>query len=144
MKKYILCLLLGGVAGIMGGFLGTSGAFTILPGLLLLGIVDTQKKAAGTTLITILFPLSILAAYEYYKKDNIDIKVGLVITFAYMIAAWFGGKIANLDLLTESTTQKIIGSYLLLIAGYFFYKSSLKKKGVQEIVLPFLPFNSSI
>jgi len=128
MKKYILSLLLGGVAGIMGGFLGTSGAFTILPGLLLLGIVDTQKKAAGTTLITILFPLSILAAIEYYKKGNVDVKVGLVITFAYMIAAWFGGKIANLDLLTESTTQKIVAGYLLLVACYFFYKSTLTNK----------------
>ena len=71
MQKYILSIILGRIAGIMGGVLGTSGAFTILPGLLLLGIVKTQKKAAGTTLITILAPLSILAAYEYYKNGKL-------------------------------------------------------------------------
>uniref|UniRef100_A0A6C0C5G1 Membrane transporter protein n=1 Tax=viral metagenome TaxID=1070528 RepID=A0A6C0C5G1_9ZZZZ len=126
MKKYILSALLGAVAGVMGGALGTSGAFTILPGLLLLGIVKTQKKAAGTTLITILAPLSILAAVEYYKKGNVDVPVGIVITVAYMLAAWFGAKLANK--LDDSTIQTIVGFYLLLVSSYFFYKSYHSKK----------------
>mgnify|MGYP006147965025 FL=1 len=126
MKRYVLSALLGAVAGVMGGALGTSGAFTILPGLLLLGIVETQKKAAGTTLITILAPLSILAAVEYYKKGNVDVPVGIVITIAYMLAAWLGAKFANA--LEESTIQTIVGVYLLIVAAYFFYKSRQPKK----------------
>ena len=121
MNRYILSILLGGIAGIMGGALGTSGAFTILPGLLLLGIVKTQKKAAGTTLITILAPLSILAAVEYYKAGNVDIKVGIVITVAYMLAAWMGAKFANA--IDNKTIQTIVGCYLLVVSMYFFYKS---------------------
>ena len=101
-------------------------SFTILPGLLLLGIVDTQKKAAGTTLITILAPLSILAAIEYYKKGNVDLKVGVVITVAYMLAAWVGAKFANM--LPDSTIQTIVGFYLLIVAGFFFYKSHQPKQ----------------
>ncbi len=126
MKRYVLSAILGGVAGVMGGALGTSGAFTILPGLLLLGIVKTQKKAAGTTLITILAPLSILAAIEYYKQGNVDVRVGVVITIAYMVAAWFGAKLSNA--LPEPTIQKIVGVYLLIVSGYFFYKSKHSKK----------------
>jgi uncharacterized membrane protein YfcA len=125
MKRYILSALLGAVAGVMGGTLGTSGAFTILPGLLLLGIVDTQKKAAGTTLITILAPLSILAAVEYYKAGNVDVKVGIVITVAYMLAAWVGAKFA--DVLENHTIQRIVGCYLLVVSMYFFYKSTKTK-----------------
>lgn len=121
MNRYILSALLGGVAGIMGGALGTSGAFTILPGLLALGIVKTQKKAAGTTLITILAPLSILAAIEYYKEGNVDLKVGIIITIAYMLAAWVGAKFANT--LSNKTIQTIVGFYLLCVSIYFFYKS---------------------
>ena len=130
MKRYILSALLGSVAGIMGGALGTSGAFTILPGLLLLGIVETQKMAAGTTLITILAPLSILAAIEYYKKGNVDIKVGIIITVAYMIAAWIGAKFANM--LPDKTIQMIVGIYLSLVAGYFFYKSQGNHRGTGQ------------
>jgi len=126
MMKYILSAILGAVAGVMGGALGTSGAFTILPGLLLLGIVKTQKKAAGTTLITILAPLSILAAVEYYKKGNVDVPVGIVITIAYMLAAWFGAKLANK--LDNATIQTVVGFYLLLVSAYFFYKSHQTKK----------------
>jgi hypothetical protein len=43
--------------------LGTSGAFTILPGLLMLGIVKSQKMATGTTLITILAPIVYISSY---------------------------------------------------------------------------------
>jgi len=122
MKRYLLSALLGGVAGVMGGTLGTSGAFTILPGLLLLGIVKTQKMAAGTTLITILAPLSILAAMEYYKAGNVDVTVGVIITIAYMLAAWMGAKFANI--LSDKTIQRIVGVYLLVVSAYFFYKST--------------------
>ena len=125
MKRYLLSALLGSIAGVMGGTLGTSGAFTILPGLLLLGIVDTQKKAAGTTLITILAPLSILAAVEYYKAGNVDVKVGIVITIAYMLAAWVGAKFAGM--LDNHTIQRIVGCYLLVVSMYFFYKSTKTK-----------------
>ena len=125
MKRYLLSALLGGVAGVMGGTLGTSGAFTILPGLLLFGIVKTQKMAAGTTLITILAPLSILAAMEYYKAGNVDVTVGVIITIAYMLAAWIGAKFANI--LSEKTIQRIVGVYLLVVSAYFFYKSTETK-----------------
>lgn len=130
MKRYILSAVLGGIAGLMGGALGTSGAFTILPGLLAFGIVKTQKMAAGTTMITILFPLSMMAAYEYYKKGNVDIKVGVIITLAYMLSAYFGAKFANT--LPNRTIQKIVGVYLLVVACYFFYKSTQKTKGEKK------------
>ena len=132
MKRYILSAILGAVAGIMGGALGTSGAFTILPGLLILGIVKSQKMAAGTTLVTILAPLSILAAVEYYKKGNVDLPVGIIITISYMLAAWAGAKFANT--LDDSTIQKIVGVYLLLVAGYFFYKSGVTKTDMHKLV----------
>ena len=122
MNRYILSIILGGVAGIMGGALGTSGAFTILPGLLMLGIVKSQKMAAGTTLITILAPLSILAAVEYYKQGNVDIKVGIVITISYMLFALLGAKFANK--LEDWQIQLIVGIYLQLVSFYFFYKGT--------------------
>ena len=50
----ILTILLGLLAGAFGGALGQSGAETMLPGLLILGIVSDFKTAAGTVLLTIL------------------------------------------------------------------------------------------
>jgi uncharacterized membrane protein YfcA len=58
-------IMLGLCAGVFGGALGQSGAETMLPGLLILGIVSDFKTAAGTVLLTILPPLSLLAIIEY-------------------------------------------------------------------------------
>jgi len=56
------------------------------------GISPNQRKAAGTTLLAILFPLSIGAVYEYWKSGDIDIPVAIIITLTYMIFAFFGAK----------------------------------------------------
>lgn len=126
LAKYISSIILGTLAGFMGGALGTSGAFTILPGMLLLGITKSQKVAAGTTLLTILAPLSILAALEYYRRGDVDIPVAIIITLAYMIAAYFGAKLIK-DF-EDTTIQKIVSVYLLCVSGYFYYKSQHPEK----------------
>ena len=125
-SKYISSIILGTIAGFMGGALGTSGAFTILPGMLLLGITKHQKVAAGTTLVTIIAPLSILAALEYYKRGEVDMPVAGLITIAYMFSAYFGAKLIK-DF-KDTTIQKIVSVYLLCVAGYFFYKSEHPEK----------------
>ena len=86
----ILTILLGAFAGVLGGALGQSGAETILPGLLILGIVPDFKTAAGTTLLTILPPLSLLAIIQYYKRGQVQIMTGVILMIAYFFAAYVG------------------------------------------------------
>ena len=83
-------IYLGIIAGILGGALGQSGAEVLLPGLLILGIVPNFKVAAGTVLLTILPPLSLLAIYEYYKRKQLAIPTALILMVSYFFAAYFG------------------------------------------------------
>lgn len=117
--KYIIAITIGSVVGFIGGFQGIAGGFYISMLLLLSGIVGSQRKAAGTTLLAILFPISIGAVYEYWKSDDIDIPIALIIALFYVIFAWLGAKI---NILTDEKYIVLsLGTLLFLTSFYFFY-----------------------
>jgi uncharacterized membrane protein YfcA len=65
MSSTLATVCLGVVAGLAGGALGQSGAEIMVPGLLVMGIASNFKTAAGTVLLTILPPLSLMAIVTY-------------------------------------------------------------------------------
>lgn len=117
--KYIIAITIGSVVGFIGGFQGIAGGFYISMLLLLSGIVGSQRKAAGTTLLAILFPISIGAVYEYWKSDDIDIPIALIIALFYVIFAWLGAKINTLT--DEKYIVLSLGTLLFFTSFYFFY-----------------------
>ena len=126
--KYITAIIIGSVVGLVGGFQGIAGGFYILTLLLATGLVETERKAAGTTLLTIIFPLSAGALYEYYKTDDIEFDIGLIITIFYIIFATYGAKYN--ELVPEKWANLSLAALLLLTSFYFihrFYKSHNKK-----------------
>ena len=88
--KYIISIIIGSVVGFLGGFQGIAGGFYISVLIMATNIVPDQRRAAGTTLLAILFPLSIGAVYQYWKSGDIDVPVALIITFTYAIFATIG------------------------------------------------------
>ena len=123
--KYLTAIAIGCVVGFIGGFQGIAGGFYISMLLLFSGIAENQKKAAGTTLLAILFPISAGAVYEYWKSDNIDIPVALIITFFYIIFAWVGAKVN--PYFSESFVDLSLAVLLLLTSAYFFHKYNMLK-----------------
>lgn len=117
----LLTVLLGLVAGLFGGALGQSGAETMLPGLLILGIVTDFKTAAGTVLLTILPPLSLLAIIEYYKRGQVRVVTSMILMTAYFFAAYFGAYITKS--ITNSHLQLISAMYFFVIGGFFLWNS---------------------
>jgi uncharacterized membrane protein YfcA len=123
--KYLTAIAIGCVVGFIGGFQGIAGGFYISMLLLFSGIAENQKKAAGTTLLAILFPISAGAVYEYWKSDNIDIPVALIITFFYIIFAWVGAKVN--PYFSERFVNLTLSVLLLLTSAYFFHKYYMLK-----------------
>ena len=125
--KYILSIIIGMVIGFLGGFQGIAGGFYISLLLMASGISPNQRKAAGTTLLAILFPLSIGAVYEYWKSGDIDIPVAIIITLTYMIFAFFGAK--TNEKVDEYIPLLSLSFLMFLTSIYFGYKGfkSLKK-----------------
>ena len=118
----LLTIFLGIFAGVFGGALGQSGAETLMPGLLILGIVPNFKVATGTVLLTILPPLSLLAIYQYYKRGQIAIQTSLILMVSYFFAAYFGAYITK-DV--DSATLEMVSGFYFIIIGLFFLWNSV-------------------
>ena len=119
----MLRYLIGGIIGLMAGFIGSmfgiSGAFIIIPLLLLFGVCSSQLTAQGTTLCMLLPPISIFAAYTYYKHRHIDLGIAAIMIVFYIIGTLVGSKTAvNFS---ERRARLNFALLLFLLAGYILY-----------------------
>ena len=121
LSNTMLTVLLGAFAGVLGGALGQSGAEVMLPGLLILGIVSNFKTAAGTVLLTILPPLSLLAIVEYYRRGQVLVVTSMILMVAYFFAAYFGAYITRT--VSNSQLQFISAIYFYIIGSFFLWNS---------------------
>jgi uncharacterized membrane protein YfcA len=65
----------------------------MIPALVfLLGL--SQQSAQGTSLAVMLPPIGILAAYNYYKAGNVNLKFALILAVAFIAGSYFGSKLA--------------------------------------------------
>ena len=115
--KIGLTIVLGIVAGILGGAMGTSGALTIIPGLMLLELVPNFATAAGTTLLTILPPLSIGAIYSYYKNKEVQFDTAFLLMVSYSLFAGVGAYLTHT--VDEKHMFYIMSIYLVLVAMFY-------------------------
>ena len=121
LSNTMLTVLLGAFAGVLGGALGQSGAEVMLPGLLILGIVSNFKTAAGTVLLTILPPPSLLAIVEYYRRGQVRPITSMILMVAYFFAAYFGAYITRS--VSNSQLQFISAIYFYIIGSFFLWNS---------------------
>ena len=105
-------LLLGFLAGILSGIIGIGGGIVIVPALIyMMGF--SQHKAQGTSLGALLLPIGILAAWEYYKAGNIDIKAALLVAAGFAIGGWLGGMWAQQ--IPELMLRRVFATVLILV-----------------------------
>jgi len=105
-------LILGVVAGISGGLLGIGGGMIMIPALIFI-FKFTQQQAQGTSLAVMIPPIGLLAAYTYYQKGLVDVKVAALICAGFVVGGWLGGKFATS--ISNAALQKIFGIFLLTI-----------------------------
>ena len=76
--------------GIIGSFLGVIGSSILLPSLLFFEIVKDYNTAIGTSLFTLLPPISLLAVIEYNKRKQVNYEVGIILFIAYFFSSYIG------------------------------------------------------
>jgi uncharacterized protein len=114
----IMLILIGLVAGILGGLLGLGGGIIIIPALVfLLGF--SQHQSIGTSLAVMLPPIGIFAAYNYYNAGYVNLKYALIVAVAFMAGSWLSSKFALS--LPENTLRKIFSVLLLFMAIKMFF-----------------------
>ncbi len=108
-----LYLLFGLVAGILSGLLGIGGGIFVIPGLVLL-MGFSQQMAQGTTLAMMVPPIGLLAAWAYYSKGYVDLKVAGLMCIGFFIGGFFGAKFATA--LSGVTLSRIFGVAMLVVS----------------------------
>ena len=121
MYKFLSGSFIGLLGGIIGSMFGMSGAFVIIPLLLMFGVCSNQLAAQGTTLCMLLPPISIFAAYTYYKQKHVDLKLSLVLIIFYIFGTLIGSRMAvNFS---EKKSRMNFALLLLLLSFYVFFTS---------------------
>jgi uncharacterized membrane protein YfcA len=123
MKKYIIILLIGLLAGMIESSLGVS--FLIIPLLLLTNVMIDYKVALGTMLCAFIFPLSIGAVYFHYKQNNIEIYSALVLGISYFLGASVASK--YICHISNDKLMLFAGIFSILFGIFYIHKSRSKK-----------------
>lgn len=93
-QQTITIALIGIVAGLLGGVLGLGGAIIIIPALVML-LGFSQQMAQGTTMLMLVMPVGALAAWQYYRAGNVDVRTALILGVAFFVSGFIGAKLAN-------------------------------------------------
>lgn len=116
----LLTICLGAIAGLSGGALGQSGAEVMLPGLLLLNIVPDFKTAAGTVLLAIIPPISLLAVLQY-KRGQVKVLTSVILFITYFFMAFIGAYLTKN--ISNKALEYITAVYFLVISIFFFWNA---------------------
>ena len=110
----LILVVIGIITGFMAGMLGIGGAIIMIPALVyFLGL--TQQTAQGTSLAVMLPPIGVIAAYNYYKAGQVNIKFALILAATFIVGSYFGSKLAIT--IPQPVLKKIFGLLLLLVAA---------------------------
>lgn len=103
---------LGLVGGTLAGLLGIGGAIIVVPALVYFFGFE-QKLAQGTTLAMLIPPVGLLAAWQYYQQNAVDLKVAGILCIGMFVGGFIGGYIATG--LPNDVLRRVFGVALLLI-----------------------------
>ena len=112
MLNIIYLLLIGAAAGSLSGLVGIGGGIILVPALVYF-MGYSQHLAQGTTLALLLPPIGIFAAWNYYQKGFVDIRIAAFICIGFLVGSWFGSKGALA--LSPETLKRIFGVLLLVV-----------------------------
>lgn len=123
-QQPVIIGLIGIAAGLLSGVLGLGGAVIIIPALVMM-LGYSQQMAQGTTLLMLVMPVGGLAAWQYYKAGNMDVKTALILGVAFFVSGYIGAKFANQ--IPQEALKKAFAVLLILIAvKMLFFEKSLK------------------
>lgn len=113
METILYLIVIGLVAGFMGGLVGIGGGVIIVPALvLILGL--SQHFAQGISLALMIFPVGIMGVINYYKKGYVDFKYAGLIAVGFVLGSYLGSKFSLS--LPQETVRKIFAIVMILLA----------------------------
>jgi len=121
----LIILLLGLVGGVLVGLLGIGGGALLVPAMVYLLHMD-QHTAQGTSLFMLLPPIGLGALREYWKRDQVDLRAGILCALGMLFGAYAGSLIA-LPMPSRSL-KGLFGCFLMLSALLLWRKAQLESR----------------
>lgn len=110
---FLLYLAIGLGAGVLSGLFGIGGGVVIVPALMFIARMQ-PTTATGTSLGSLLLPVGILGAMEYYRNGHLNVRAALLVALGLTIGALFGAKFAQT--LEPVMLKRMFAVFLVLIA----------------------------
>ena len=110
LQTVLLLLLVGFLAGVLGGLVGVGGGIIVVPALVLI-LGYSQHQAQGASLGLLMLPVGILAVLSYYKRGFVDFKVVFIMAAAFILGGWLGSKLSLS--LPEETVKKVFAIFII-------------------------------
>jgi uncharacterized membrane protein YfcA len=111
-------VLVGIIAGTIGGMFGIGGGLIMVPALILIFGYD-QRTAAGTSLLAQLLPVGLLGVAEYWQRSEVRLHHGLCMAIGLVVGAWAGAWLNGL--VPREQAKQVYGIFLVLVGLYFLF-----------------------
>jgi uncharacterized membrane protein YfcA len=111
MIQFIILLVIGLSAGAASGFLGIGGGVILVPALVF-ALGYSQHLAQGTSLATLVLPIGIFAAWNYYRNGNVNIVGAALLAVGFALGGWLGSHFA-----VEISDRTLRRAFAVLLFG---------------------------
>jgi len=90
---HFIAVVIGGIIGILVGFLGVGGGVILVP-VMVYVLHFGQHTAQGTSLLMQLPPLGLGALLVYWKRKEVDLAAGILCALGILLGGYFGSALA--------------------------------------------------
>ncbi|GAB5539707.1 MAG: sulfite exporter TauE/SafE family protein [Salibacteraceae bacterium] len=112
-NEILILACIGFAAGAFSGMFGIGGGLIMVPAMVFfLGMA--QHTAQGTSLGVLVIPVAAIAAFNYYKEGQLNIKFAAIVALTFIVGGYFGSKL-SLGL-SELMLKRLFGVLMLAMA----------------------------
>ena len=119
--NYLKLTLIGIIVGLLAGVVGAGAYAIIISALITLNVTNDYKLAVGTSLVALLPPVGILAAYNHYTRGNVNIIYAIYLSVTIIIGTYMSSYVENS--INNSIVKKIYAVFLILLGVIILLKS---------------------
>jgi hypothetical protein len=113
--------LIGLAAGILAGLFGIGGGILIVPALVFFGGLPITT-AVGTSLGSLLLPVGLLGAWQYYRLGHLDIRAAALVALGLFLGTPIGARVAMN--MAPSVLQRGFAIFLVVVAVRMWLKAA--------------------
>lgn len=109
---YLSYVIVGIIAGLVGGAFGVGGGIVMVPVFVLLfGL--TQHQAQGTALAVMLAPVFFFAVWRYYAAGNVKVQMAVLVACGFVVGALLGAHLVQG--IPDTGLKRAFGVLLILV-----------------------------